>query len=180
MNDLMSDLETTDTGQTSKILSIGLVYFDRETGEMGDSLYARFDPRTGINNTRTSSKATMAWWNTQRKSVREEAFSGTDNLDDFLSLVLPDFYKPKTKIWGNGATFDISILENAYAQLNREKFEIEVPWKFWDIRDVRTVVDLANGYAAKGGRPKGAHNPIVDCEWQINYVCRMINALRGD
>lgn len=46
-------------------------------------------------------------------------------------------------VWGNGATFDMTLLEAVY-----ELTGIECPWNnervFWTVRDLRTLVDLAN------------------------------------
>ncbi len=167
----MVDLETTDTAQTSCVLSIGIVEFDSKTGEMFNKHYYKFDADT---QERTSSKDTLDWWDKQDQDIRAEAFSGTNSLEEFLRLDLVEIIGREDKVWGNGATFDISILENACQQ-----YDTPIPWSFWNTRDVRTVVDLASGLASRGKAPKKLHDPVVDCEYQIGYLCRMIKVLRG-
>lgn len=170
MNHVMIDLETLDTRPTTKILSLGAVKFDPETGEVGDTLYAKFDP--GLQVTRTESKATLSWWGKQDAVVRIEAFSGLNALDSFLQGSLRDFLFPKPIVWGNGSTFDISILEHAYSY--------NTPWRFWNVRDVRTIVELAHGVIGKEQFTlKGqAHNALDDAIHQARYVSAMYIAIR--
>jgi exodeoxyribonuclease VIII len=81
-------------------------------------------------------------------------------------------------MWGNGATFDISMLEDAYRQ-----YEIEIPWKFWNVRDCRTVLDMYE--SIRGGFNKtvnrqGAHNALDDAKFQAQYITMMWSRLLGD
>ena len=172
-NDLMIDLESLGTTPNSVILSGAFVYFDRLTGEVGDTIYEKFLVDKGLNEERYRCADTLEWWDKQDQDIYAEAKSGTVCLGHFLTTTLPDFYKPKTKVWGNGATFDVAMLEDAIRQAGGT-----IPWKFWDIRDVRTVKDLAEGLVAPT-KCKQAHNPVADCENQIKYVCKMIRSLRG-
>jgi inhibitor of KinA sporulation pathway (predicted exonuclease) len=84
----------------------------------------------------------------------------------------------KPRVWSNGATFDIAILENAYRQLG---YEEHIPWLYPHIRDVRTVCALAEGVVNKElflfqGTP---HVAVDDAIHQAKYVCAMWQALRG-
>ena len=45
MNHLAIDLETLSLEPNAHILSIGAVFFDPATGEMGDSFYVEIDPQ---------------------------------------------------------------------------------------------------------------------------------------
>jgi hypothetical protein len=79
-------------------------------------------------------------------------------------------------VWGNGATFDISILEDAYRQL-----DLEIPWKFWNVRDCRTVKDMYE--SARGGYEKKSggtlHHALDDAKFQAQYICDMWKSLVG-
>jgi len=79
-------------------------------------------------------------------------------------------------VWGNGATFDISILEAAYRQRG-----IPIPWAFWNIRDVRTIAALAWPHVKKDhtefvGVP---HRALDDAKHQARYVSAMWQHLRN-
>lgn len=56
------------------------------------------------------------------------------------------------------------------------------PWPFWNVRDVRTVVQLAEGLVKKPAaftKDAVAHNALDDCIFQVGYVSKMWQALRG-
>lgn len=73
------------------------------------------------------------------------------------------------QVWGNGATYDNVLLEASY-----DRTGIPCPWKFWNNRDVRTIVELGKAVGCKPryeipfeGEP---HKAISDAHHQIKYV----------
>ena len=67
--------------------------------------------------------------------------------------------------------FDFIILENAYKICN-----LLVPWKFWSLRDCRTVYDLANTKLSSIGETK--HNSLDDCYNQILCLRKSLKKLK--
>lgn len=179
LRDIMLDFETMATSQDTKILSVGLVKFNLQTGEIGKDLYCRFDINRGANRFRYEDHApggTMEWWGRQDAGVRKEAFSGQMNINHFVTKLLPEFLPPGARMYGNGANFDVAILDNLHAQLR-----LPTPYKFWNVLDVRTFVEIGKGIEEKGRLPEGiAHHPIYDCKFQIEYVCRIYKILRDE
>jgi hypothetical protein len=57
--------------------------------------------------------------------------------------------------WSQG-NFDYIILENIYKML-----DMNVPWKFWQIRDSRTLFDICN-INIKNINSEGLHNALSD------------------
>lgn len=135
--DVMVDLETAGTKAGCCILTIGACTFD--------SSY-RFYEKIDINSCKqaglTEDPATLSWWSKQDALTREEAFSGTQNLVMVLGK-FSDWYRKlpeaeKTKfIWGNGADFDLPILEAAYTAVKMVK-----PWQPYNGRCYRTLKNL--------------------------------------
>ncbi|PAJ68762.1 hypothetical protein CJF42_26255 [Pseudoalteromonas sp. NBT06-2] len=81
-------------------------------------------------------------------------------------------------IWGNGATFDNVILRNAY-----QACSLEVPWVFYNDRDVRTIVDLGRtlrNFNLKKDMPftGTVHNALDDAKHQAKYVSAIYQALK--
>ena len=77
-------------------------------------------------------------------------------------------------VWGNGSTMDITILQSAY-----EYFGIEVPWKFWSVNDVRTIVDLNPTIKPKTKFNTGVqHSAVGDCLHEIKYLVNTLKTLR--
>lgn len=179
MRDLSIDLETLSLSYDAQILSIGAVFFDAETGVMGRDFYrsitvgsdpvGHFDPDT------------EAWWKGQDPRASSVL---RDPLADPAGVVLADFYQwvrsdswhydPSVRPWGNGSIFDIVILENAF-----RRFNIKTPWKFWDVRDVRTVADFA-GVSRYDIPFEGiAHFALDDAKHQAKIVCEAYRRAPG-
>jgi len=175
MNDVMIDIETMGTGHKAVITSIGAAYFDRTTSDIGEKYYAIVDweqPQEG----RILDPSTVKWWLKQSDDARAEMVK-----DDGVELMhaldgLRSFIDPCACVWGNGANFDIGILTDAY---ERNGFCKKTPWKFRNIRDVRTVVDLASDVMRRPKMPEGdAHNALNDAIHQAQYVSNMIQRMR--
>lgn len=168
---VMIDLETLDTLPTSKIVAIGAVIFDPFIGKIdNDTFQMTIDIKSQSG--RTSSQSTLDWWKTQSTEAQGQ-LEGDTSLEDALDEL--EFFLPENcKVWGNGSTFDISILEDAYRQ-----FKIDIPWKFWNVRDCRTVKELFE--ASRGGNgttPKHvSHIAVEDAMNQAKDVCRAYKRL---
>lgn len=180
MHDLMTDLETLDNGPQSVILSIGAVFFDPETGELGEKFYSTIDLESSIN-CGSVSASTIKFWMNQSDSAKKASFTGGDDLskvlNDFEHFIREHSSVDKVELWGNGATFDNVILAHAYDQLG-----IDTPWKHWNNRDVRTVVklgrDLLNINPKKDIKFEGVqHNALDDAIHQVKYVSEIIKGL---
>lgn len=170
MEHIMIDLETFGTAQTSIFFSIGACFFDPENGKIGDTFERNLNIQEQIDLGRTFSANTIKWWFSQsdeaRAKVKNKESGFKKTLEDFAFFVKTGH--ENTKVWGNGSTFDISILENAYG-------EEKQPWAFWNVRDVRTVVDLAypkikrDSFVFDGIK----HDALSDAIHQAKYVSAM-------
>lgn len=165
---VMIDLETMGTLPSSAIVSIGAVKFDPRICkvDLKDTFYYELDWRS---QNRLIDDNTVKWWDNQSELARE-ALDGIEDLD-FALEDLSKWLPKDCKVWGNGATFDISMLEDAYRQL-----KIRVPWNFWNIRDCRTVLDMyesSRGAFNKSVNRKGAHNALEDAKHQAKYISNM-------
>lgn len=176
--DVMIDLETLGNRPNAPIVTVGACFFDPMSGEIGDKFYRKIDM---VDSMRFGSADgdTVRWWLKQDQAAQAELVKGKDLLADVLRD-FSAFYNRghDAAVWGNGPTFDITILEYAYGKCLGEK----APWPFWNIRDVRTVVQLAEGLVKKPAAfTKGgvAHNALDDCIFQVGYMSKMWQALRG-
>lgn len=165
MSDLMIDIETLDVRPTSTILTIGAQGFDPFSDKFTDVTYYKrltLDSQDG----RTILDDTVEWWGNQAEDAQEEALGdGPDRVEikEALTELSKIAWKHK-RIWANGITFDMVILENAFAQ-----YEIPCPWKFWQVMDARTI------YKITGAKPLGNnHNALADCVNQIDSLQKSI------
>lgn len=166
MNNYSIDIETLGTSGRAYILSIGIAQFEIETGEIGETYHAhvRANP-----NDFDIDIDTIMWWMKQSDEARKYIFEGDRwKLCEELQELAYALKGKGAKVWGNGATFDISIMENAYNVSG-----IEIPWKHWDVRDMRTIVDIASMHGFKKdsveftGTP---HNALDDAIHQARII----------
>lgn len=183
MDDISIDLETLSTRPNAAILSIGAVQFDRDTGKIGKTFYVEVDMDDAIKHGHVSG-STLRWWMAQSdaaKSVFKDAphdeprgnlHAALCRLKAFILSCTDD-----ARVWGNGPTADITWLDNAFASAGAG---MDQPWKFWNIRCVRTTVDdsgIDRQNVPKADGP--AHNALVDALWQAYAVIYARAAIKG-
>ena len=159
----MIDLETLATTPDAAILTIGACLFDPRGADIHKTFYARIQLETQEKYNRVINEDTLAWWSKQDKQIQEDAFGeGEDRIDlkDAMKK-LYTFGLGTTNVWSHGAIFDVVIVENIC-----QSFQQAVTWKFWEVRDTRTLFDLANISV----RIEGKHNALTDAVAQAKAV----------
>lgn len=171
MQDVMLDLETLDTKSTAAVVQIGACYFDRETGNIGHTF--KVNVRPDFEDT-TVSYDTIAWWLTQSDAARQ---SITDSPVDPLMAInsLSEFLqKGKAKYIWSHATFDVPILLHLY-----ETWAKKFPIHYTKMRDIRTVMDLADVSLDDMPQREGTHHDALDdCCYQVGYVTQALRSLQ--
>ena len=177
----MLDLETMSTTSNAAIVSIGAVFFEPSTGELGADIYLVIDLENS-SKFGDADGSTIKWWLKQSDEARDvfndkHAISLERALAAFNDWISTEVGPNEVNMWGNGASFDNVILRNAYRACNQSS-----PWKFYNDRDVRTMVDL--GRSLRGIDPKKtlslqgtAHNALDDAMFQARYVSEIYMAL---
>lgn len=172
---VMIDLETLGTSKNALILSFAAVRFDIETGQRLSSVQFKIDPESCEKVGLKIDASTVFWWLRQKKeaqimlveAVRTPLEEALMTLHLFINRV------ENTCVWGNGATFDLSILANAY-----EACGLPVPWAFFNERDVRTLVSL-NPQIKYDTKFMGVpHDALHDCLHQIEYCSKIYKSLK--
>ncbi|MDO0596247.1 3'-5' exoribonuclease, partial [Escherichia coli] len=135
---LMIDLETMGKNPDAPIISIGAIFFDPQTGDMGPEFSKTIDLETAGG---VIDRDTIKWWLKQSREAQSAIMTDEIPLDDAL-LQLREFIDENSgeffvHVWGNGANFDNTILRRSY-----ERQGIPCPWRYYNDRDVRTIVEL--------------------------------------
>ena len=176
MADLMIDIEALGKSPDSVILTIGAQVFDPSPESFGwieKSMYdqvtdryylphlnVRVDIDSQINEySRTTDPDTISWWGKQSAEAQEEALSLENRIS--LSSALEQLIGMAQlckRVWSKGPTYDIMMLENALNQTGKR-----IPWKFWDVRDARTVYSLCPLLDTR----LNGHIALDDCRNQI-------------
>lgn len=164
MIDISLDLETLSSdARGASIAAIGMAARDFATGEQ-HLFHGYVDDPGGI-----ISPETVRWHAAQQEPQYNlggtmEAVPLGETLEyvgEFLRS-LGSMTEGFVRIWSH-ATFDVPQLAAAYARVGSK-----VPWSYRNVRDLRTLYDLA------GGRPKvehaGKHHALSDAIAQLEEV----------
>jgi len=177
MNHLMIDLETMGTRVNCPVVAIGAVFFDPETGELGRTFDAAIDLEDAMNYGRIEG-STVKWWLGQDDAARQKVVRGRQLSKDAFTAFGKFVQAEKTTVqpWGNGASFDISILDYAFPRI----LNLPPPWKFWNVRDCRTIKEIAAGVIPNYPHPREGvyHNALDDAIYQAKWVSHYWKALR--
>ena len=167
---LMIDLETMGKNPDAPIISLGAIFFDPQTGEMGPEFSKTIDLDTAGG---VIDRDVIKWWLKQSREAQSAILTDEIPLDDAL-LQLREFIDENScgfyvRVWGNGANFDNVILRRSY-----ERQGIPCPWRYCNDRDVRTIVELGNsiGFDVRMTIPfEGVpHNALDDARHQAKQV----------
>lgn len=177
--DIMIDIETYSTKSNALILCIGAIKFDPNLDSLDINSINKFYCLIDIEHSKKFSfdieKSCTDWWEKQPLELRKEIFESTNRVTIKKALLALNNWIGESKfnnVWAQGMNFDFPILENAY-----NIFNIDIPWKFWQLRDSRTLCEVCK-------IPKSfefndqVHHPIYDCYRQILSVQKAFKKIR--
>ena len=160
MKHMMLDLETLGVEPGCMILSIGAVGFSPyekgiRTVDKTHDFYTNVNIKSqqllglGFN------AGTLEWWMEQSNEAKEMLFKDEKSIRTACQNLV-DFWDDNQYeyVWGHGSIFDVAIIEYIF-----RKLDIETPWKFYNIRDTRTLFDLGK---FKIGKREGTHHYAYD------------------
>ncbi|EPW7203921.1 3'-5' exonuclease [Klebsiella pneumoniae] len=174
MNHLMIDLETMGNKPNAPVVSIGAVFFEPSTGELGEEFYRVVSLKSSMDGGAVPDPETIIWWMQQNEEAGKaicdkDAISISAALIKLNTFILDNTDIDKVQVWGNGATFDNVIL-----RANYEREFLPCIWKFWNDRDVRTIVELGRAIGINPRRDipfeGDRHNALADAKHQAKYV----------
>lgn len=174
MNNLMIDLETLGTKPGAVVIAIGACFFEPTTGQIGEKFYQNIDWQSCVDKGCEIDVDTIHWWMQQSDEARQAILKPGDPLE-FVLAAFSEWILQNTQTcypWGNGATFDISMIEDLYDRCDNLS-----PWKFWNVRDCRTVEYMAKGLVDKKSvkREGTHHNALDDAIYQAQYISKMVS-----
>lgn len=175
MNHLMIDLETIGTRPTAPLVSIGAVFFEPSTGELGPEFEIVTDISSDIERGAIAEGGTIKWWLRQSAESRsvitgDSAISCSKALGALRAFVYEHNRDSSSiKVWGNGSTFDNALLRAVFDRHTMRPF-----WEWYNDQDVRTIVELgrAIGFDPKREMPFDGfqHSALADAKHQAKYV----------
>lgn len=174
-DDCQIDLETMGLPPTGAIIGLGACFFDMQTCTIGPTFYRAVNLATAVRDGGTMTPSTVMWWLGQSQEARDAVrFSAIDIrtvLTEFAAFIAEHSDVKTVRPWGNGASFDLSLLNAAYL-----RSEIKTPWSPFRERCFRTV---RNMYPQVEYNPDdkgtGAHNALLDATFQAQHLFAIKN-----
>lgn len=181
MIEIMIDLETWATRPGAAVRSIGAVAFRRDRDDPGAEFYRNIEPWSCLDAGLRVDPKTREWWRGQSDAAKELLESDQQP----LAVVAADFYEyfngvrsmdGPVRVWCQGASFDVPIWEAACAAVR-----VLVPWAYYDVRDTRTVYDVAglSRPDMEKLRKGTAHGALDDARHQAECVKLALKMLNG-
>jgi len=168
--DIMIDLETTGTSAGCCVLAIGACTLDGQ-----EQFYQTISHQDALRIGLVDSPGTMSWWGRQSQAAREEAFSGHTSVIEALGAFSDWLRKVELKlgeayVWGNGADFDLPILQAVYEQVGMVQ-----PWKPFNGRCYRTLKNLPQNKGIKPEEFVGIkHTALSDALHQAHHMLKIL------
>lgn len=170
--DVMIDLETLGSNPQAAIVAIGLYFFNLDNDECVERQY--YISTNGIKGQIDAS--TVAWWLQQSQEARDALVTGLGRgmgekatalkiVDDFYNFTDTD----RVCVWGNGANFDITILESLFRRVNEP-----APWKFYNVRCYRTMKSVYKHIKAPQENSL-QHDALADARYQALHLKRILS-----
>lgn len=137
---VMVDLETFGKTPGHVIRSVGAIAFDPVRGTLAETFYANVDRSSCEAIGLVVDPGTEAWWADQGEAARTVLEPNQVPITDVLTAFSAYYAATGARrLWAHGAPFDPPFIEQAYRAAG-----LTVPWNYYDVRDTRTVYDLAN------------------------------------
>lgn len=178
----MLDLETLDTKPSAHILELALICFCPYTGRVNEALsrHERFGliPQKGA----TLSPSTMNWWVETNEQYFNDLLTYRCESDKTLQHVLFELdllmsnirvQGSDVRVWNTGM-FDVDIINDAARRILGKPDQL---FKFWEVRDVRSLRQVAEDFGLLNEEWPTSHNAKDDCLRQISYVQSVYGAL---
>lgn len=173
---IMLDIETLGVRPGFIVLSSALVRFSDLA-----SANVTFDTAAQLNLKMERDSKTQEWWNAPERATAWKA-ARANPIDLVPALTyLADWLAwaragTDLFLWCHGASFDAPMLQELYRRAG-----VPCPWNFWEVRDTRTLYDLAGvslaAYAE--GEPHVALSDAISQTKAANAALRLLENQRS-
>jgi hypothetical protein len=161
---VMIDCETWGTRPGCALRSIGAVTFELDGTGTGADYYRNINLQSCLDAGLKIEAGTLLWWDDQADEARRALRVEPQPLNAVLVGFASWFVKQGgEQVWAQGANFDPVLWETAALAAGVTR----LPWKFYNVRDTRTLYELA-GFDPRSIKRAGTyHNALDDARHQV-------------
>ena len=175
---VMINIETLSTKPNAAIMQVAAVLFDLQ-GTMRVPMFNEYVTLESQQDYCRVDTDTIRFWFGVEPNARAHIIEGFDRampiktvLNRLILWPLQNFdikWENIDTVWAKPSTFDIPILETAFANLN-----ISAPWQYSQVKDVRSFVQGLTGDDRLPSLPNGGYympnHAVDDCKMQIRSL----------
>lgn len=178
MLDVMLDTETMGLDPDSAVVAIGAVEFDLHKMTLGECFYCTIDLGDAVVNCGLKmDPSTVKWWLKQGDKARMEVaraqMSVRGGLLEFRDYLARCGSTNDIRVWGNDPAMDNAIVQHCYRAAG-----VEVPWKYWNNRCLRTYRAEWPSIVADP-RDGTHHNALDDAIFQAEHMLKIRKVLHA-
>ena len=196
--EVMLDLKTFGTKPYSTFISLGAVWFDpsNEQNPIRSEFYVTIDPINATKRGLRMDADTICWWLAPEQheayldwynTVHFELDTALDGFSMWIAECLKSTEPPEdpanpkretyapadfVHLWGNGASFDCTLLGQGYEVIGHEK-----PWHYFNERCFRTLKSLPGASRRRPVLTGVKHNPLIDARHQALWASYILQDL---
>jgi exodeoxyribonuclease VIII len=179
---IVLDLETLSTKPNAVVISIGAVALDGQ-GNFLSVFHQAINPNQPG---RDIDQATVQWWESQSAEAQEASYKAKDTVTPTVAMYMFSAWiccvgsPEEVKMWGNGSSFDCTILSSLYDQCHELRHP--KPWAWWHDRDMRTLLDTFPEARDVGEFVGVKHHALHDAQHeakQLAKALRLMAAAKG-
>lgn len=156
---ILIDIETLGRRNNAAITQVGIIPADENFNAL-DQYLIQVDPNVWNTCDRTFTGETLLWWiqqkNTPVSKFPTQIANSYKDLVEKLNYVFRRYNTEDSIVWTKG-TMDLFCIKDLY-----EYFDMDIPWKFWQPRDIRTAKEFVKEW--KTIENKNAHNALTELE----------------
>lgn len=179
MKHIMIDIEAMDKKTTAAIVSIAAAVFDPMTGYVEKSMYHTVDIESSEAAGGTIGADTLKWWFRKPREVQaavlcDRAVQLGIALDELNQFIVESCDIDSVKVWSRGTDYDMPVISHAMRSVGTQPV-----WNFWNVRDVRTVEQIALivcGHASRRLVDRNKHNAAADV---LNQIAQLSDNLKA-
>lgn len=165
LSQIMVDVETLSTHPNAVIIQIAAIKFEFSS-DMTEQFIMNSSIKSSTDLGLHVDTSTIEWWKSQPTSTLKSVTTGAVPIQDVMSKFVEFVGNPKDIVfWCNGMNFDFPIIESTCRALN-----IKTPWRYYNLRDARTVYAICNLDWKNYPRIGSYHNGLDDCLTQIKAL----------
>lgn len=162
---IVIDIETLGRRNDAAITQVGLAIAD-ENFNILDKYLIQVDPKAWHTCNRTFTGETLLWWMQQKNTpVSKPCDYFIYKYWELIEVLNPIFWEYSSKdtiVWTKG-TMDLFCIKDLF-----EYFDMDIPWKFWQPRDIRTAKKFIKEW--KTLENENAHNALDDAITELNEL----------